>query len=121
MEVSPGDELESGEIVNEKVKIPPVKVSAERFNTQNLQEALQKSMEQIINATEKETVDHSMDTIKKLVEEIPYLQIPVEKEAEAATLGFSADAATAGLFPFPVKGTSVGGIQVSSLHAPYSR
>ena len=84
VEVSPGDELESGEIVNEKVKIPPVKVSAERFNTQNLQEALQKSMEQIINATEKETVDHSMDTIKKLVEEIPYLQIPVEKEAEAA-------------------------------------
>ena len=53
VEVSPGDELESGEIVNEKVKIPPVKVSAERFNTQNLQEALQKSMEQIINATEK--------------------------------------------------------------------
>ena len=84
VEVSPGDELESGEIVNEKVKIPPVKVSAERFNTQNLQEALQKSMEQIINATEKETVDHSMDTIKKLVEEIPYLQIPVEKEAEVA-------------------------------------
>ena len=66
VEVSPGDELESGEIVNEKVKIPPVKVSAERFNTQNLQEALQKSMEQIINATEQETVDHSMDTIKKL-------------------------------------------------------
>ncbi len=83
VEVSPDDELESGEIVNEKVQIPPVKVSAERFNTQNLQEALQKSMEQIINATEKETVDNGMDAIKKLVEEIPYLQIPVEKETEA--------------------------------------
>lgn len=83
VEVSPDDELESGEIVNEKVQIPPVKVSAERFNTQNLQKALQKSMEQIINATEKETVDNGMDAIKKLVEEIPYLQIPVEKETEA--------------------------------------
>lgn len=82
IEVSPGDDLDSGEIVNEKVQIPPVKVSAERFNTQNLQEALQKSMQQIMNATEKETVDDSMDEIKKLVEEIPYLQIPAEKEKE---------------------------------------
>ena len=80
VEVRPDEELESGEIVNETVQIPPVKVSAERFNTQNLQEALQKSMQQIIDATEKQTVDDGMDAIKKLVEEIPYLQIPKEKE-----------------------------------------
>ena len=82
-EVSPEDVLESGEIVTAPVKIPQVKVSAERFNTQNLQEALQKSMQQIMEATEKETVDDSMDEIKKLVEEIPYLQLPVEKDLEA--------------------------------------
>ncbi len=82
VEVKPEDELASGEVVNEKITIPPVKIPAEHFNTQNLQEALQKSMQQIMDATEKETVDDNMETIKKLVEEIPYLQIPVEKEEE---------------------------------------
>ena len=79
VEVTPGEELESGEIVNETVQIPKVKLSPERFNTQNLQEELQKSMQQIMEATEKETVADSMDNIKKLVEEIPYLQIPKEE------------------------------------------
>ena len=79
VEVRPEDELESGEIVSETVQIPDVKLSPERFNTQNLQEELQKSMLQIMEATEKETVDDSMDNIKKLVEDIPYLQIPKEE------------------------------------------
>lgn len=79
VEVRPEDELESGEIVTEPMKIKDVKMSAERFNTQNLQEELQKSMQQIMEATEKETVDDSMDNIKKLVEEIPFLQIQHEK------------------------------------------
>ncbi|MBO5069995.1 MAG: tetratricopeptide repeat protein [Roseburia sp.] len=79
VEVKPDDALESGEIVHETVQIPKVKLSPERFNTQNLQEELQKSMQQIIEATEKETVDSSMDNIKKLVEEIPYLQLPKEE------------------------------------------
>lgn len=78
VEVRPEDDLESGEIVSEPVQIPKVKLSPERFNTQNLQEELQKSMQQIMEATEKETVDDSMDNIKKLVEEIPYLQLPKE-------------------------------------------
>lgn len=78
VEVKPEDALESGEIVHETVQIPKVKLSPERFNTQNLQEELQKSMQQIIEATEKEMVDTSMDNIKKLVEEIPYLQLPKE-------------------------------------------
>ena len=76
VEVRPEEELDSGEIVNETVQIPDVKLSPERFNTQNLQEELQKSMQQIMQATEKETVTDSMDNIKKLVEEIPYLQLP---------------------------------------------
>lgn len=80
VEVRPDDELESGEIIAESVQIPKVKMSPERFNTQNLQEELQKSMQEIMNATEKETVNDTMDNIKKLVEDIPYLQIPLEKE-----------------------------------------
>lgn len=83
VEIRPEDELESGEIVTKPVQIPQVKVSAERFNTVNLQEELAKSMQQIIDATEKDTVDNSMDNIKKIVEEIPYLQIPHEKEETA--------------------------------------
>lgn len=79
VEVRPEGELDSGEIVNETVQIPDVKLSPERFNTQNLQEELQKSMQQIMQATEKETVTDSMDNIKKLVEEIPYLQLPKEE------------------------------------------
>lgn len=84
VEVRPEDELDSGEIVSEPVQIPKVKIPAERFNTQNLQEELQKSMRQIMAATEKEDVDSGMDTIKKLVEDIPYLQLPKEEPEDTA-------------------------------------
>lgn len=80
VEVRPEDPLESGEIIPEPVQTKDVKMSAERFNTQNLQEELQRSMQEIMNATEKEAVNDTMDNIKKLVEDIPYLQIPSEKE-----------------------------------------
>ena len=82
VEVRPEDPLESREIIPEPVQIKDVKMSAERFNTQNLQEELQRSMQEIMNATEKEAVNDTMDNIKKLVEDIPYLQIPSEKEEE---------------------------------------
>lgn len=82
VEVRPEDPLESGEIIPEPVQIKDVKMSAERFNTQNLQEELQRSMQEIMNATEKEAVNDTMDNIKKLVEDIPYLQIPSEKGEE---------------------------------------
>jgi len=82
VEVRPEDPLESVEIIPEPVQIKDVKMSAERFNTQNLQEELQRSMQEIMNATEKEAVNDTMDNIKKLVEDIPYLQIPSEKEEE---------------------------------------
>ena len=58
------------------VRIPVVSESVERFNTANLQEELAKSMQQILDATEKETVDDTMDNIKRMVEEIPYLKMP---------------------------------------------
>ena len=82
VEVRPEDPLESGEIIPEPVQIKDVKMSAERFNTQNLQEELQRSMQEIMNATEKEAVNDTMDNIKKLVEDIPYRQIPSEREEE---------------------------------------
>ena len=82
VEVRPDDMLESGEIISEPVQIPDVKLSPERFNTQNLQEELQKSMQQIMEATKQEAVTVSMDNIKKLVEEIPYLQLPKEEEQQ---------------------------------------
>lgn len=85
VEVRPEEELESGEIIHETVQIPDVKLSPERFNTQNLQEELQKSIQQIMDAKEKETVEDSMDNIKKLVEDIPYLQIPKEEALKQPT------------------------------------
>ena len=81
-EVRPEDQLESGEIVNQPVQIPQVKVNGARFNTVNLQEELAKSMQQIMDATEKDDVDNTMDNIKKIAEEIPYLQIPHKEEGE---------------------------------------
>lgn len=82
VEILPEEELESGEIVNEPVIIPKVKTNTEKFNTMNLQQELAKSMQQIMDATEKETVSSTMDNIKKMVEDIPYLQIPTETELE---------------------------------------
>lgn len=78
VEVRPNDMLQSGEIVSEVVKIPQVTMNTSRFNTVNLQKELAKNMQQIMEATEKEEVNDSMDAIKKMVEEIPYLQIPHE-------------------------------------------
>lgn len=79
-EVRPEDLLDSGEIIPEPVQIPQVTTNPEKFNTQNLQEELARSMRQIMEATEKEEVTDTMEGIKKMVEEIPYLQIPQEQE-----------------------------------------
>lgn len=82
VEVRPEDYLESGEIIKEPVQIKPVITNAEKFNTVNLQEELARSMQQIMNATEKEEVADTMQGIKKIVEEIPYLQLPQDEEAQ---------------------------------------
>lgn len=65
------------------VTIPLVQEDVEKYNTTNLQEELAKSMQQIIDATEKEAVDDAMDGIKKMVGEIPYLQVPADAKKEA--------------------------------------
>lgn len=82
VEVRPEDYLESGEIIKEPVQIKPVTTNAEKFNTVNLQEELARSMQQIMNATEKEEVADTMQGVKKIVEEIPYLQLPQDEEAQ---------------------------------------
>ena len=72
----------AGEYVHEQVEIPQVAINTSKFNTVNLQEEIVRGMQQIMEATEKTTVSDTMDNIKKIVEEIPYLQIPRE-EAES--------------------------------------
>lgn len=72
----------AGEYEHEPVAIPPVKVNPERFNTVNLQEEIAKGMQQIMEATEKETVTDTLDNINKIVEEIPYLKLPKEEEKQ---------------------------------------
>ncbi len=87
VEVRPEDDLESGEIIAEPVEIPKVKMSPDRFNTLNLQEQLRESMREIMQATEKEKVDDTMNNIKKLVEDVPYLTLPEEmKEVPEAAV-----------------------------------
>ena len=63
-----------------KQEAPDVTVTASKFNTMNLQEELANSMRQIMNATEKETVSETMDSIKKIVNDIPYLNGEHEQE-----------------------------------------
>lgn len=72
--------VRAGEYVHEPVTIPKVDVNTERFNTVNLQEEIAKGMQQIIDAKEKETVMDTMDSINRMVEDIPYLKIPKNEE-----------------------------------------
>ena len=70
----------AGEYVHDPVEIPQVSLNLERFNTVNLQEEIAKGMQQIMEATEQETVSDTIDNIKKIVgDNIPYLQIPKEE------------------------------------------
>lgn len=80
IEVRPQEQFHSGEIVTKPLEIPEVQVNAGILNTQNLQEEIAKGIQQIMEATEKETVSDTMDSIKKLVEDIPYLQPLLQDE-----------------------------------------
>ncbi len=72
--------IKAGEFAHDSVEIPQIAVNSEKFNTVNLQEEIAKGMQQIMDATEKNEVADTMDNIKKIVEEIPYLQIQKEEE-----------------------------------------
>ena len=77
------DKLESGEVVQETMQIPRITANTGRFNTQNLQAEIAKSMQQIMDANTKGTVSDTMDNLKKIVEDIPYLQVPAEDSGRA--------------------------------------
>ena len=78
------EEMErAGEYGHEPVVIPQITLNPSRFNTTNLQAEIVKGIQQIMDATEKETVVGTMDNIKKIAEEIPYLQLPTEEELAA--------------------------------------
>ena len=73
-EIKANEVLESGEIVPHTIEIPEVEVSADRFNTLNLQAEIKKNIEEIMQATEAVEVSENMEAIKDLVNEIPYLK-----------------------------------------------
>ena len=75
----------AGEYAHEPVAIPQVSINPEKFNTVNLQEEIAKGMQQIIDATEKETITDTLDNINKMVEEIPYLKLPPGEEQPKET------------------------------------
>ncbi|MCU6761867.1 stage V sporulation protein K [uncultured Roseburia sp.] len=66
--------------VKTPVTVQEPNVTASKFNTVNLQEELAKSMQQIMNATEKDAVSDTMDSVKKMVEDIPYLHLEKEDD-----------------------------------------
>lgn len=78
VEVRPEEELDSGEIVNETVQIPDVKLSPERFNTQNLQEELQKACSRSCRQRKKKP-SRTVWIISKTRGGDPYLQLPKEE------------------------------------------
>ena len=100
-EIGAMEMVKGGEIVHDDVKIPQITVNQEKFNTVNLQEEIAKGMKQIMDAKGKNEVSDTMDNIKKMVEEIPFLKFlkdkdndkkseqPSEEELHIATDSFS--------------------------------
>ena len=83
--ISAEEMARAGEYVHESVAIPQITLNPSRFNTTNLQEEIAKGMQQIMEATEKETVVGTMDNIKKIVEDIPYINLSVEEPVDEDT------------------------------------
>lgn len=79
-EIGAMEMAKGGEIVHDDVTIPQITVNQEKFNTVNLQQEIAKGMQQIMEAKGKNEVADTMDTIKKIVEDIPYLKLEKEQE-----------------------------------------
>lgn len=79
-EIGAMEMVKGGEIVHDDVTIPQITVNQEQFNTVNLQQEIAKGMQQIMEAKGKNEVADTMDTIKKIVEDIPYLKLEKEQE-----------------------------------------
>lgn len=79
-EIGAMEMVKGGEIVHDDVTITQITVNQEKFNTVNLQQEIAKGMQQIMEAKGKNEVADTMDTIKKIVEDIPYLKLEKEQE-----------------------------------------
>lgn len=79
-EIGAMEMVKGGEIVHDDVTIPQITVNQEKFNTVNLQQEIAKGMQQIMEAKGKNEVADTMDTLKKIVEDIPYLKLEKEQE-----------------------------------------
>lgn len=79
-EIGAMEMVKGGEIVHDDVTTPQITVNQEKFNTVNLQQEIAKGMQQIMEAKGKNEVADTMDTIKKIVEDIPYLKLEKEQE-----------------------------------------
>ncbi len=80
--VRQGEENGYAEILHQDVSIPTIEENTAMFNTVDLQEEIARNIQQIKNATEKETVDHTMQNIRRIVEEsrVPITPTPEEEK-----------------------------------------
>ena len=78
-EIYPGEEFGTSEILHKPIQIPEVEVSADKYNTVNLQAEIKKNIEEIMQATESAEIDENLEAIKGLVEDLPFLQMQEEE------------------------------------------
>jgi hypothetical protein len=75
--VRPGEEAASGEILHSEMAIPTIMESSNKYNTINLQAELAKSMQQIMEASDSQTVQTTMKNVRKLVKDA---QLPIAED-----------------------------------------
>ena len=77
-----GEENGYAEILHQDVSIPTIEENTATFNTIDLQAEIAKNIQQIKDATKKETVDSSMQNIRRIVEEsrVPITPTPEEEK-----------------------------------------
>ncbi len=74
VEINVPQKAETTPAATAKAGLTTEEMKVTKFNTQNLQEEIAKSMEQIESATEENTVRDQLSSIKKIVQDIPYLE-----------------------------------------------
>ena len=89
--ISVAEMEKAGEYVEEPVVIPQVMINSSLYNTTNLQQEIVKGMQEIMENADKGSAQDSNDEIKKIVEEIPYLQNVEEKSSQTEEKPASVD------------------------------
>ena len=74
-EITPEENYGGSEIINRPITIPQIEEKPEQFDTVNLQAAIKRNIEEIMQATEAGEISENMEAIKDLVDEIPYLKV----------------------------------------------